>query len=133
MATISWFARKTWDATKGGWVAGNATQQGGPVAIISANLSPFSASGDVTAKTPTTLTASATINDSTGNPVPSGLTVLVIRNDTKQKVAEITTGLNGAVSYTNTMVPPHPDYIFVLPQQPNWTTETLCSAPVTPV
>lgn len=133
MAVTTWYARNAFDPATGVWKGENQTRQAGPVAIISATIPAINGNLDATSKTPITLTASATINDSLGNPIPSGLLVLVIRNDTKEKVAEVTSGANGAVSYTATMVPPHPDYLFVVPQQTNWPTETLCSAPVTPV
>ena len=130
----NWFARDASGAT--GWVAGDQTKVAGPAVTIAGTIPTLVGSMDIFAQAPTTLTASANILDSSSNPIPDGLKVIVLRDDgnTWSEVGEVTTsGGVGLVSYTDTMVPPHPSYIFVVPRQTGWQVETICTPTVIPV
>lgn len=130
----NWFARNSTGTTA--WQAGNQKVVAGPSVTIAGQIPAVVGVGDIFALAPTTATASANIQDSTAIPIPDGLTVIVMKNinGTWLKEAEVvTSGGTGLVSYTNTLLPPHPDYMFVIPRQTNWQIETICTPAVTPL
>jgi len=131
----NWYGRASYK-TGTGWIAGDQTQVAGPSVSIAGSIPGVTGAMDVNTLAPTTLTASANIHDSTNVAVPDGLTVVVMKqvNGVWTKVTEIlTSGGTGLAQYTNTQLPPHPDYIFVIPRQTNWPNETICTPLITPV
>jgi hypothetical protein len=129
-----WYARNVTGATA--WKAGNQKVVAGPVVTISGTIPSISGAMSVYALAPTTMTATANIQDSTATAVPDGVTVLVMKSvgTTLIKEGETTTsGGTGLVTYTKTQLPPHPNYVFVIPRQTGYTIETICTPEVTPV
>jgi len=131
MAT--WYGRNS--TGPGVWATGNQTKVSGPSLTIGGLIPTVTGVINTSSLAPTTMTASANINDSTGAAVPVGLNVVVMEDlcDAWSEVAEINVGLAGLVEFVNTQLPPHPNYIFVVPRQTNWAVETICTPPVTPI